>query len=157
VLRERASEGVGNHLPLMSLKDTRFPSSTLFDCLLVYHLFSGCVSFEGIKQAQDTRQYMTEHLETQIVLNLIRARNGMPFAQYGHTITPVRNIGQSRSPKAALPEIRLHLLFRGLERYLRTPTALRPGSARSRGRQVEPSNRLSGPTEPASVTNEITR
>lgn len=45
-------------------------------------LLSGCVSFEGIKQAQDARQYMTEDLQTQIMFNLIRAKNGMPFAQY---------------------------------------------------------------------------
>jgi hypothetical protein len=45
-------------------------------------LFSSCVGFEGIKQAQDTRQFMTEDLESQIMFNLIRAKNGMPFAQY---------------------------------------------------------------------------
>jgi hypothetical protein len=50
-------------------------------CSLVTLLCS-CVGFEGIKQAQDTRQFMTEDLESQIMFNLIRAKNGMPFAQY---------------------------------------------------------------------------
>ena len=64
-------------------------------------LLCSCVGFEGIKQAQDTRQFMTEDLESQIMFNLIRAKNGMPFAQYD--IQQLQSVVSSKaSPQGAL-------------------------------------------------------
>lgn len=78
----------------------RYRLPRLAVCSLVTLLCS-CVGFEGIKQAQDTRQFMTEDLESQIMFNLIRAKNGMPFAQYD--IQQLQSVVSSKaSPQGAL-------------------------------------------------------
>jgi hypothetical protein len=67
-------------------------------------LIPGCTSYESAYNAHQAREYLTEDIEDQIVFNLIRARNGLPFAHYdvsnvqsivGQKVTP--SIGGSRS------------------------------------------------------------
>jgi hypothetical protein len=45
-------------------------------------LTSGCTSLESAHNTHQAREYLTEDIEDQVVFNLIRARNGLPFAHY---------------------------------------------------------------------------
>lgn len=42
----------------------------------------GCTSYESAQNTHVAREYLTEDIEDQIVFNLIRAMNGLPFAHY---------------------------------------------------------------------------
>ena len=60
-------------------------------------LLSGCTSYESAYNAHQAREYLTEDIEDQVVFNLIRARNGLPFAHYD--VSNVQSIvGQKVSP-----------------------------------------------------------
>ena len=41
-----------------------------------------CTSYESARTTHNVREYLTEDIEEQIVFNLIRAANGLPFAHY---------------------------------------------------------------------------
>jgi hypothetical protein len=43
---------------------------------------SGCASYFSARDAHLAREYLTEDIEDQILFNLIRAANGLPFAHY---------------------------------------------------------------------------
>jgi len=43
---------------------------------------SGCTSYESAQNSHQAREYLTEDIEDQVVFNLIRASNGLPFAHY---------------------------------------------------------------------------
>lgn len=60
----------------------RRPTIRVLLSSFIAFLASCGVSFEGVKQAEDARQFITEDLQSQIVFNLILAKNGLPFAQY---------------------------------------------------------------------------
>lgn len=60
-------------------------------------LVSGCTSLESAHNTHQAREYLTEDIEDQVVFNLIRARNGLPFAHYD--VSNVQSIvGQKVSP-----------------------------------------------------------
>jgi len=60
-------------------------------------LASGCTSLESAHNTHQAREYLTEDIEDQVVFNLIRARNGLPFAHYD--VSNVQSIvGQKVSP-----------------------------------------------------------
>src|SRR5258708_31882352 len=42
----------------------------------------GCVNYQAATDTHQSREYLTEDLEDQIMYNLIRAKNGLPFAHY---------------------------------------------------------------------------
>lgn len=44
-----------------------------------------CTSYESARTTHNVREYLTEDIEEQIVFNLIRASNGLPFAHYDVT------------------------------------------------------------------------
>lgn len=43
---------------------------------------TACTSYESARTTHNVREYLTEDIEEQIVFNLIRAANGLPFAHY---------------------------------------------------------------------------
>ena len=43
---------------------------------------SGCASYFSARDAHLAREYLTADIEDQIIFNLIRAENGLPFAPY---------------------------------------------------------------------------
>ena len=53
--------------------------------LFIGVLFTGCASYESARTTHYAREYLTEDIEQQIVFNLIRAANGLPFAHYDVT------------------------------------------------------------------------
>ena len=46
---------------------------------------ASCTSYESARTTHHAREYLTEDIEEQIVFNLIRAANGLPFAHYDVT------------------------------------------------------------------------
>jgi hypothetical protein len=68
------------------------------------HLFTlaalasaSCTSLESAHNTHQAREYLTEDIEDQVVFNLVRARNGLPFAHYD--VSNVQSIvGQKVSP-----------------------------------------------------------
>lgn len=53
-------------------------------------LIAGCTSYESAQNTHLAREYLTEDLEDQIMFNLIRAYNGLPFLHYD--VTSVQSI-----------------------------------------------------------------
>lgn len=73
---------------------------------------SGCTVYEASRQTHFAREYMTEDFETQIMFNLIRAVNGLPFEHYDvqqlqsvvtSSVTPSGGVGRTTTTNSFLP------------------------------------------------------
>jgi hypothetical protein len=73
---------------------------------------SGCTVYEATKQTHFAREYMTEDFEGQIMFNLIRAVNGLPFEHYDvqqlqsvatSSLTPSGAVGRTTTTNSFLP------------------------------------------------------
>jgi hypothetical protein len=53
--------------------------------LVLAGALAACTSYESARTTHNVREYLTEDIEEQIVFNLIRAANGLPFAHYDVT------------------------------------------------------------------------
>ncbi|MFL6530668.1 MAG: hypothetical protein ACJ8KX_09380 [Chthoniobacterales bacterium] len=66
-------------------------------CLLV--ALSSCTTYEAARDTHAAREYLNQDLEEQIVFNLIRASNGLPFAHYD--VTTVQALVTSKATGTA--------------------------------------------------------
>jgi hypothetical protein len=46
------------------------------------NLLVSCTSYQAVTDTHNTREFLTNDLEDQILLNLIRSKNGLPFSHY---------------------------------------------------------------------------
>jgi hypothetical protein len=72
--------------------------------MLIVSLTTGCASYFSARDAHLAREYLTADIEDEVVFNLIRAKNGLPFAHYDvssvqSVVTDklIPNVGASRN------------------------------------------------------------
>ena len=76
--------------------ERRVQKYLMYACAVL--VFPGCASFHSVKNSELARERLTTELEDQIMSNLVRAYNGLPFAHYD-VVSVQSQAGTKVSPK----------------------------------------------------------